>query len=237
MAVAAPAVLIMARVPRRGQVRRALEPVLGVEGCLALQSALLKQAAAWARDVAPGHVHFAHDPPDAGRELRELLGDGISVFPQNGDGISGRLADAVGRVFSRVKGPLLIAWPDLPQLRPQHAAAALGDLRSGCDVVFGPAIDGGFYLIGLARPVPKLFALPEQAWRSADAITLAGTAAGDAGMEVGVLRAERALHRPADVRATLADPLAPPWLSQILGRGNAQAAHGQPLSGGEPEAA
>jgi glycosyltransferase A (GT-A) superfamily protein (DUF2064 family) len=218
MAEPAPAVLIMARAPRRGQVRRALEPVLGLDGCVWLQSALITQAAAWAQAISPGHVHIAHDPPDAGPELRDLLDGEASVFPQNGDGISGRLADAVARVHARGGGPLLIAWPDLPRLRLEHAEAALDDLRAGCDIVFGPAIDGGFYLVGLARPLPTLFTLPEQAWRSADVMTLAATAARDEGLEIGILRAERALHRPADVRAALADPLLPPSLGRILRR-------------------
>ena len=115
-------------------------------------------------------------------------------------------------------GPLLIAWPDLPRLREHHARAALDDIDAGCDVVLGPAIDGGFYLIGLARPLPQLFGLPEQAWRSPDAMTIGLAAARDAGLEIGLLRAERALHRPADVRAALADPLLPADLAQILGR-------------------
>ncbi len=218
MSTAPPAVLIMARAPRRGEVRKALEPVLGVGGCVALESALITQATAWAREVAPGHVHVAYHPPDAGRELRLLAGSEPVVFPQNGDGIAGRLADAAARVFARAPGPLLIVWPDLPQLRPQHAAAAREDLEAGCDVVLGPAIDGGFYLIGLCRPLPDLFALPEHSWRSSDAMTIAVAAARDAGLEVGILRAERALHRPADIRAALADPLLAPGLRKVLGR-------------------
>ncbi len=216
---ATPAVLVMARAPRRGQVRRALEPLLGADGCVALQSALIVQAVSWAQSVSPGRVHIAHDPPDAGRELRALVGGEAAVFPQNGDGIAGRLADAAARVFTRSEAPVLIAWPDLPRLRPEHAIGAIDDLHAGCDVVLGPAIDGGFYLIGLARPLPELFSLPEQSWRSADAMTIAVTAARDAGLEVGILRAERALHRPADVRAVLADPLSPDALRRILARG------------------
>jgi glycosyltransferase A (GT-A) superfamily protein (DUF2064 family) len=211
-----PAVLIMVRAPRRGGVRRALEPLLGPDGAAALQAALIVQALVWGRAVAPGEVHVAYEPPDAAAELRRLLGTETALFPQNGDGIAGRLADAAARVFVHHNGPLLIAWPDLPRLNEEHARAALGDLEAGCDVVLGPAIDGGFYLIGLARPVPKLFSLPEQAWRSPDAMTIGLAAARDSGLEIGLLRAERALHRPADVRALLADPLLPPELEQIL---------------------
>ena len=47
------AVLIMARAPRRGEVRRALEPMIGADACVALQTVLLVQAIAWARDLNP----------------------------------------------------------------------------------------------------------------------------------------------------------------------------------------
>ena len=216
---ARPAVLVMARAPRRGEVRRALEPVLGQGGCVALQAELIAQTARWAEGVAPGAVHVAHEPADAGRELRPLVGPNAALFPQNGDGIAGRLADAAARVFAHHHRPLVVVWPDLPRLQPQHAAGAFDDLNAGCDVVLGPAIDGGLYLVGLARPVPKLFGLPEQAWRSPDVMTVGLAAARDAGLEVGILRAERALHRPADVRAALADPLLPAGVAKILRRG------------------
>jgi glycosyltransferase A (GT-A) superfamily protein (DUF2064 family) len=184
---------------------------------LELQSTLIAQAATWAREVGAGALHVAHEPPDAGTELRRLVGPEAVLFPQNGEGIAGRLADASARVLARSGGPLLIVWPDLPRLRPDHAAAALDDLRAGCDVVLGPAVDGGLYLVGIARPLPELFALPERAWRN-DAMGVALTAIRDVGFEVGILRAERALHRPADVRAALADPLLPAEVGAILRR-------------------
>jgi uncharacterized protein len=209
-------VLIMARAPRRGEVRRALDPVLGVDGCVELQSALIAQAVRWAQAISPGAVHVAHDPPDSGRELRALVGSDAALFPQNGDGIASRLADAAARVFARSNAPLVIVWPDLPRFRPEHARGALEDLGAGCDVVFGPAIDGGLYLIALPRPLPKLFGLPEQVWRSRDVMAIGVAAARDAGLEIGILRAERALHHPSDVRAALADPTLPEVIARVL---------------------
>jgi glycosyltransferase A (GT-A) superfamily protein (DUF2064 family) len=212
-----PAVLVMARAPRPGAVRPALEPLLGAARCVELQAALVSRACAWATEVAPDAVHVGYEPVDAGSELRALVGPRVSLFPQSGAGISGRLAQASARLFARGVGPVLIIWPDLARWRPDHAISALGDLTAGCDVALGPEFDGGFYMIALARPLPALFQLPERTWRSPDAMSAAIIAARGAGLEVGLLRAERGLRRPEDVRALLADPLTDPELRALLG--------------------
>jgi uncharacterized protein len=214
----APAVLVMVRAPRRGEVRHALEPLIGLDGCLALQAALIVEALRWARSVESRAIYIAHDPADAGRDLQRLVGDDVVLFPQNGDGIAGRVADAVGRVSAHSPGPVFIVWPDLARFSDIHAEATRLDLTAGADLVLGPVFDGGYYLIALARPLPSLFALPEQVWRGPDSFNQVLLAATRAGLEVGVLRGERALHRPADVRAALADPLLPEAVAKALGR-------------------
>jgi glycosyltransferase A (GT-A) superfamily protein (DUF2064 family) len=212
-----PAVLIMVRAPRAGTVRRALEPTLGPARCAALQAMLIERAAAWASEVAPGGVHVAYEPADSGPELRALLGMEVFLFPQNGEGIAGRVADASARVFGHVEGPMLIIWPELVRWRVEHAIGALDDIRDGCDVTLGPVIGGGFYLIAIAKPLPSLFGLPEQAWRSRDVMSIALPAAQKAGLEVGILRTERGMHSPDDLRAALADPLVAGGLGEVLG--------------------
>jgi glycosyltransferase A (GT-A) superfamily protein (DUF2064 family) len=213
-----PAVLLMARAPRRGEVRHALEPLIGLDGCVALQAALIVEALKWARSVDPRAIYIAHDPADAGRDLQRLAGDDVTLFPQNGDGIAGRVADAVGRVSAHSSGPIFIVWPDLARFGPSIERATRIDLSDGADVVLGPVFDGGYYLIALSRPLPSLFAMPEAVWRGPDSFNQVLLAAKQAALEVGMLRGERALHRPADVRAALADPLLPEAVGRALGR-------------------
>lgn len=170
-----------------------LEPLLGREGVAELRAALVAQAERWAGAFA-GEIQRAAD----GEEL----------------------TDAVERVFAGRERPLLVVWPWLPELRSEHAAGALEDLAAGCDVVLGPVIDGGLYLLGLAGPVGELLALPADRWQDPDVMTIAFAAARDAGLEVGILRAERALRRPPDVQAALADPLLPDELRRRLKAAN-----------------
>jgi glycosyltransferase A (GT-A) superfamily protein (DUF2064 family) len=210
---AKPRVLLVVRT----RVRPALEPLLGAERCSVLERALIKRAATWGERVAPGEVHVAYEPAGSELELRELLGEDVTLLALDGEGTSARLAHAAARLFAVAPGPVLITWPDLPRWRPEHALGALDDLSDGCDVSFGPVFDGGFYLIAVGRPVPALLGLPEEAWSGPDAMGVAIGAANEAGLGVGLLRPERGLHRPEDVRAVLADPLMDPELVAILG--------------------
>lgn len=158
---------------------------LGPERGAAVRVVLLDRALAWARSVA----------------------DDV-LCAQPGEAV----APAARRAFDAAGGPLLIAWPELPVWRPVHGDGALGDLADGCGVSVGPVFDGGFYLLGLAEPLPALLELP----RSPDAMNRAFTAALEAEIDVGLLRAERGLRTAADVAAALADPLLDDELRGLL---------------------
>lgn len=143
---------------------------------------------------------------------RAVAGDGVRLADR-GEGLS----DAVSHAYEGHDGPLLVVWPSLPRLTPQHAAAAWGDLTAGCDLVLGPVIDGGLYLLGLAEPLRQLAVLPGKLWQGPDVVATGLAAARDAGLEVGILRAERALRSSADIEAARADPLLPEQIRRILG--------------------
>lgn len=185
----AAAVVLVARDPdgaAAGLARPELVESLGAERSAELDRALVARAQRWASDLAPGRVHTT-------REVGAGVDQAWAAAPD---------------------GPVFVVWPQLWRWRDEHASAALDDLADGCDVSVGPVFDGGFYLVALRRPAPSL--LPDEAWGSPDAMGAMLAAVNEAGLEAGLLRAERGLHRPADVRAALADPLLDPELRQIL---------------------
>jgi rSAM/selenodomain-associated transferase 1 len=204
-----PAALVMAKAPRAGEVKTRLEPLLAPEGCARLQGLLLARAARWAAEVAPGAAFVAFTPEDALAEVGDLVPAGTDLFPQEGEDLGERLAAATARVLAMHDGPLLTVGTDLATLEPRHASAALDDLADGIDVTFGPAFDGGYYLIGLREPHPEVFALPSEVWGGPRVLALSLQAAAEAGLSLGMLRGERDLDTPADARAALADPRFP----------------------------
>ena len=211
-----PAALVMAKAPRPGEVKTRLEPLLGAEGCARLQEALLRRAAAWAHAVAPGAAFVAYAPADALADVGELVPAGTDLFPQEGSDLGQRLAAATERVLSLHDGPLLTVGTDLATLSPAHADAALADLRDGCDLSFGPAYDGGYYLVAQGAPQPAVFDLPAEAWGGPEVLGLSLRAAAATGLQFGLLRSERDLDTPEDARAAAADPAFPEEIRVLL---------------------
>lgn len=82
----------------------------------------------------------------------DWLPDGFEIFAQRGDGLDGRLAAA----FADVGGPALIVGMDTPQLTPELLRDGLDALADpDVDAVLGPALDGGYWCIGLREPCPQ----------------------------------------------------------------------------------
>ena len=207
----------MAKAPRPGVCKTRLEPLLGPEGCARLQAALIRVAARWAIGVAPGGAYLAYGPDGAREdELRPHLPDGVRPFPDRPGDLGDRLTTAVARVLAERPGPLLVVGTDMPLLGRAHAHAAWAALRDGSDVVFGPAEDGGYWIVGLARPLPAAFALASDTWGGPDVLERSLVLARAAGARAELIGVERDLDDPDDARALLDRPGLPLEVARAL---------------------
>jgi glycosyltransferase A (GT-A) superfamily protein (DUF2064 family) len=84
------------------------------------------------------------------------LPDGFDVIAQRGDGLDRRLTAAFADCFAAMPGePVVLVGMDTPQLTGALLAQAGARLDGGeHDAVLGPALDGGYWLLGLRRLHP-----------------------------------------------------------------------------------
>lgn len=206
--------LVVAKAPRPGFAKTRLEPLLRPEGSARLQAALIARAGRWA--AAHGRAFVAYTPGDGRDEVAALVPGGVELFEQVDGHLGDRLSAAFAHVVDRHDGPVALVGTDMPTLTAHHAWAVLDDLRDGIDVTFGPATDGGYYLLGAKAFHPELFAIDPAAWGGPTVMELSLGAALDAGLSLAWLRSERDLDEPADALALLADPCAPPDVTAAL---------------------
>lgn len=140
-----PTLVIMVKEPRPGRVKTRLAADIGTVA-----------AAWWFRHQVRGLLHRLRDPrwgillavsPDrAGLQSRVWPG-GFARIPQGRGDLGARMI----RAMRSVGGPVCVIGADIPGIRPEHIARAFKALGSH-DAVFGPAPDGGYWLIGLRHP-------------------------------------------------------------------------------------
>jgi rSAM/selenodomain-associated transferase 1 len=93
--------------------------------------------------------------PDRARSRARLWPRGVPIAPQGGGDLGTRMRRALAAC---PPGPAVLVGSDIPALAARHIAEAFR-LLGRHDLVFGPAEDGGFWLVGARRcPVlPPLF--------------------------------------------------------------------------------
>jgi glycosyltransferase A (GT-A) superfamily protein (DUF2064 family) len=93
--------------------------------------------------------------PDRGIARRRLWPRGALIRPQGGGDLGARMRRALA---SCPPGPAVLIGGDIPALQARHIAEAFR-LLGRRDLVFGPAADGGFWLVGARRSpsLPPLF--------------------------------------------------------------------------------
>ncbi|MER5254413.1 DUF2064 domain-containing protein [Streptomyces sp. NPDC002855] len=148
MTVYATTLLVIAKEPLPGRVKTRLTPPYTPEEAAELAAASLADTLdAVLAAPARRRVLVLDGRPGP------WLPSGIEVVPQCAGDLDERLAAA----FAACSGPALLVGMDTPQITPGLLAPALGpDAWQDCDAWFGPAVDGGFWALGLAEPDPRL---------------------------------------------------------------------------------
>ncbi|MEP6656217.1 MAG: TIGR04283 family arsenosugar biosynthesis glycosyltransferase [Betaproteobacteria bacterium] len=164
----APVLQVFAKAPVPGRVKTRLARDIGVTAACALHLALVERMLAVgvaARDAGTiGGIELWCDP-DAGDPAfaRWARTFGATLHPQHGATLGERMQHALQHALARHQRALLVGT-DCPVLGPAHLQAAADVLRDR-DAVVVPAEDGGYVLIGLARPL-DIFS--DIAWSTAD---------------------------------------------------------------------
>ncbi|MGH8636291.1 MAG: TIGR04282 family arsenosugar biosynthesis glycosyltransferase [Burkholderiales bacterium] len=167
------ALLIFARAPVPGRAKSRLIPSLGVEGAALLQQRMTRRVLATATAAGVGTV-FLWCTPSARHPFFVACRAAydVALRTQSGADLGQRLLGAHDRTF-RSYARLLVIGTDCPMLSSPDLHAARTELRRS-DAVVIPAEDGGYVLLGLARPCPEVFRNID--WGSARVLeqTLAG---------------------------------------------------------------
>jgi rSAM/selenodomain-associated transferase 1 len=192
------ALLIFVKYHVRGRVKTRLSPELTPEEASTFYGALARDIVRvnGSSDDYETTVYFA--PESAYSELRSWLGPGVPLQKQRGEDLGERQHRAIEQALGSGYDRVVLIGSDCPTITPSDVKTALESLREA-DLVIGPAEDGGYYLIGLDRPVRSIFEDIE--WSSERVLRQTLEKAENVGLRVRLLDVKRDIDRYGDLEA------------------------------------
>ncbi len=198
--------IIFAKAPLPGQVKTRLCPPLTPDEAATLHGTFVLDILERSKD-AQKRARVAFDrylwcSPSADHVYFKILGarHGVGLSTQTGDDLGTRMLGAFETLFGRGYRRVVMVGTDIPTLPPRLLNEAVERLAED-EVVLGPALDGGYYLIGLARVVPELFR--DVPWSTPDVLPATRKIAAGLHLRVALLAPLRDIDRLEDLQALI----------------------------------
>ena len=147
------ALIVMTRVPVPGETKTRLMPYLSGKECAEFHKACLQDVIQIQKMLSiPTYVFYSGNVT---KDFIRLFPIQTQFLPQTGQDLGYRMANAFAHCLTLHRRVVMIG-SDLPNLPVSFLDQAFNDLEIN-DVVLGPALDGGYYLIGVKKLYPALF--------------------------------------------------------------------------------
>lgn len=149
------ALILFAMIPTAGKTRTRLTPFLTVEECQSLYACFTRDVYEKARSV-DADVYVFFTPRDKGGVLRSLLGEEAILLPQHGEDLGQKMKNAIGAVLRLGYSKVVLMGMDIPHIHTDTIRNAFENLEHR-DIVIHPALDGGYYLIGMKQEYASIW--------------------------------------------------------------------------------
>jgi uncharacterized protein len=159
MPTLANALAIMAKAPVAGAVKTRLVPPLTLAQAAEFYRALLLDQFDHLRHYVGVERYVFFAPADGANILRDLGGGEYAYLAQSGGDLGARMQRVFADLMSMGHRNIVLIGSDLPALPWAILDQAFKHLAEAeARLVLGPSRDGGYYLVGMNRPAPEIFA-------------------------------------------------------------------------------
>jgi uncharacterized protein len=200
------ALVIFAKAPIPGQVKTRLSPPLTPDEAATLHGSFVldtleRTKAAVTKLKLPIDRYLACAPSST-HVFFKILEErqGVKLIDQVGANLGARMNQAFTTLFAQGYRQVVLIGADVPTLPIDHVKQAIASLENH-DLVLGPALDGGYYLIGLKRMAPGLFT--DMPWSTDQVLRLTQEKAATIGLKASLIQPWRDVDTLPDLEALI----------------------------------
>ncbi|ALB43201.1 hypothetical protein AA650_24585 [Anabaena sp. WA102] len=193
--------IIFTRYPEPGTTKTRLIPVLGEVGAANLHKQMTEHTIFQVKELqrttrVSVEVRFTGGNLE---KMQNWLGNDLKYQSQGEGDLGAKMERSLINAFNQKAERVIIIGTDCPDLNSQILTTAFEELKV-CNLVLGPALDGGYYLIGLQQPIAELFT--NISWGTAQVFVKTVEIAQKLNLSMSYLQTLADIDRPEDLNPT-----------------------------------
>lgn len=149
------AIIIFTRVPIPGKTKTRLQSFITKDQCAEIHKNFLKDIKHTCKKLNRDIFVF-YTPEDKDNVLKSILGDKFKYKIQEGNCLGQKMYNAIEYVLGQKYNSCILIGTDIPFLKEEDLKKAFKVLRKK-DIVLGPTLDKGYYLVGMKKPIKTVF--------------------------------------------------------------------------------
>lgn len=149
--------IIFAKAPIAGAAKTRLQPQYSAQNAARLQEYFILKTVEMASNLKNIDIELRCAPNESHPVFQQCRRDyEIATKPQQGVDLGERMKNALAEALTQYSQAVVIGT-DCPEITSDYLNKAFSMLENSIDAVIGPALDGGYVLLGLRRFSPLLF--------------------------------------------------------------------------------
>ena len=201
--------LVFARAPEAGRVKTRLAKDVGQAKALELYKRFVLNTLAVAGDWAKGRsgesvrreVWICYTPEDMEIAVKNWLGREFVFLAQSGLDLGDRMASAMAEAFGRGATKVVLVGTDIPDMTAARLETAFEALER-TDFVWGPSLDGGYWLVGARSPHRLASVFRQIPWGTDQVLDRSYQRCDDAGLSRSSIAPLRDVDTLEDLKST-----------------------------------
>lgn len=189
-------IILMAKKPQIGRTKTRLYTALSPRQAVEFSEALLLDSIDLVKDLSWSDLALAITPLESVQYFQSITPAGTYLMPVAGENVGQCLAQAIKALLSMGYQKAIALNSDSPSLPLEYLLQASDRLEQS-DLVFGPAYDGGYYLVGMTRPIPQIF--DGITWSTERVLAQTQERAEELGLSIGLVPPWYDIDTPKDL--------------------------------------
>jgi rSAM/selenodomain-associated transferase 1 len=192
------ALVIMTRIPIPNKTKTRLMTILSPEECAEIHRAFLRDIVETGSKVEDIDLYLFYGDEGPLEVIEDIVREGMTTLPQRGKDLGEKMRNIFAELFERGYERVVLMGADIPEVGRGDLERAFNELEFK-DLVFGPTLDGGYYLVGMNNLHEMVFD-PGIKWGTPQVFQETLEVIKRSGVEVGLIRSHEDIDTKEDLK-------------------------------------